>query len=80
VELLDICPERMRLLRKWTDLVSDEVRLAMQLDHVSQNTADYSRHKQLIEEASVLGRKATEAKRMYEAHLVQHGCELVRTF
>jgi hypothetical protein len=75
METRGVCAERLAFLAEWNRRLSEEVRVALQLDDVTEKTLDFGCHKSLLQEARLLGDKAEEAHRAYVAHVLEHGCD-----
>jgi hypothetical protein len=69
-----VCAERFYLLKVWTKLLSAQVKLAVELYLVSENTHDFARHKVLLEQAWLLHEQACFAQQAYCEHCAQHDC------
>lgn len=72
--VVEVCSERLELLRAWTQASKTVAGVATELDEVAEHSRDFARHKEPIEETSQLHEKAATAKKLSNEHCAQHGC------
>jgi hypothetical protein len=71
---VEVCPERLELLREWTQALTALMGVATELNDVTENARDFARHQKLMERASQLHEKAATAKKLFNEHCARHRC------
>ena len=70
----EVCKEKIALLSVWTELLSEQARLAVDLFRATK-MGDAEAHRAILAQITLTHEQAVAARDAYQEHLITHRCE-----